>query len=121
MLVYLKSPMGYTQIGPYRIYGRKFAHGIFGHTNVPKKIYDKNKDILDEADYSQEWLEEKFGNVFPDISFKLSKLHSLTNKQLIDIARGIGINYINKNNKLNRKERYGICRSIYSTLKDKNV
>jgi len=115
MLVYLKSPMGYTQIGPYRIYGRKFAYGIFGSTDIPRTIYSENQNILDEADYTKEWLEEKFNIEFPNVSFKLSKLHNLTNKQLIDIARGVGIKYI-KNDKLNRKEKYAICRSIYNIL-----
>jgi len=115
MLAYLKSPMGYTQIGPYRIYGRKFAYGRFGSTDIPKKIYDEHKNILEEGEYTQDWLEEKFEIDFPSVSFKLSQLYKVAPRTLIKIARCVGIDYI-KNSRLTNAEKRALCRSIASKI-----
>ena len=73
MLVYLKNSMSYTVINDQRVYGRKFAYGSFGPANIPVNIYKEKRDILEEAEYTKEWLDNRFNYEFPNISFKLSQ------------------------------------------------
>lgn len=112
MLVYLKEPMGYTQIGNYRIYGRYFSYGTFGTTDIPWKLYIKHRSILEQALYTKEVLEEKFGGVFPDIEFRPSELRNLNSDDLIAIAHGIGIEYMKSRKKLEGYPKKVLCRHI---------
>ena len=115
MLVYLKTPMGYTQLGPYRIYGRKYAYGSFGSTDIPKGLYEENKNILEEAEYTGDWLSDRFDKYFPNIKFKLSELYRINNESLYEIAEGVGIKYLRKK-KLSVAEKRALCRSISNMI-----
>ena len=115
MLVYLKEPMGYTQIGPYRIYGRNFSSGLFGSCDIPRELYLANKNILEEAEYTPEWLEAKFGRKFPPISFKPSELSKLNIDELSKIAIAMGIKYKKPRNPT-LQDKNGLKRSILSKL-----
>ena len=115
MLVYLKQSMSYTTIDNKRVYGRKFAYGSMGPTDIPINIYRKNKDILDEAEYTKKWLEKKFDHEFPPISFKLSQLYSIDMNTLTKIARAVGIKYI-KNRKTTVYEKRTLCRIIQKII-----
>jgi hypothetical protein len=115
MLVYLKEPMGYTSIGPYRIYGKRFSNGAFGASIVPKELFQEHKDILEEAEYTKDWLEEKFGRTFPDISFRISELSKLEMPELIGIAHGLGIDF-KKKKSYTLQDKNGLKRSITNML-----
>ena len=111
MLVFLKNDMSYTLIDNKRIYGRKFAYGSFGPTDISINTYREKKNILDEAEYTREWLHKKFGNESPNISFKLSQLYQIDIDILIQIAKGVGIKYI-RNRKISVQEKRALCRAI---------
>ena len=111
MLVYLKSNMSYTVLGGQRVYGRKFAYGSLGPTDVSMDIYKENKDILEEAEYTKKWLDNKFGKEFPNISFKPSELYRLDMDVLTHIARGVGIKYFRRR-KTSIQEKRALCRAI---------
>ena len=112
MLVYLKSPMSYTVLNGQRVYGRKFAYGSLGPTDIPVNIYKEQKNILEEAEYTKEWLDNKYTYDFPNISFKLSQLYLLDIDTLIKIAYGVGIVYI-KPRKPSMQEK----RTLYRTIR----
>lgn len=111
MLVYLKEPMGYTQIDGFRVYGEKFAYGSFGSKDVPLSTYKKYEDILEEAEYTQEWLENRYGVEFPPISFKLSEIKKINMDVLSEIAQCVGIDYI-KSYRPTLKEKNALCKAI---------
>lgn len=118
MLVYLREPMGYTQLEGKRIYGRKYAYGSFGPADIPYKTYKANKGILIEADYTPEWLENKFGVEFPRVTFKVSDFSKMDFRLMADIANRMGVKYVwsasSKNPTL--KQRNALKRSIVSFL-----
>lgn len=119
MLVYLKQPMGYTSIDGKRIYGRHFCHGKFGPTDIPRKLYKKNIDILEEVEYNKEILEEYFPGVFPNISFKISKLYKLSNDEIVELAHALGIDFIyNRNKKMPTIVRRGLSKAVVRALTD---
>ena len=91
MLVYLREPMGYTELEGHRVYVRKYSYGSFGSTNIPVIIYKKYKDILEDAQYTQDWLEKKFNNKFPNISFDVNDLYKMNFKTMIDLAILMGV------------------------------
>lgn len=93
VLVYAKNPMGYMSLGPHRIYGKYFNYGRFGPSDIPRQMYKENKDILTEAEYTTEWLEEKFDKKFPQVSFKISEFYKVDIDTLIEIALLVGIKY----------------------------
>jgi len=115
MLVYLKSAMSCTVIDDKRVYGRKFAYGSLGPTDISIDIYNQNKDILEEAEYTKIWLDNKFGRQFPNISFKPSQLYGLNIKVLTQIAHGVGIKYL-LNRKTTVQEKRALCRAIKKTI-----
>lgn len=94
MLVYAKEPMGYLTIGPYRIYGKYFAYGRFGSTDIPRSVFKQHKSVLEEVEYTSEWFKNKFDTAFPDFSFKISEMWKLDFDVLIEVAKIIGIKYI---------------------------
>lgn len=112
MLVYAKNPMGYLSLGPHRIYGKYFNYGRFGPANIPKKLYRANKDILVEAEYTTEWLEEKFGGKFPELQFKLSEFWRVDTETLVELARLVGVDYINRRGKPTDLELRALRRAI---------
>lgn len=117
MLVFLKEPMGSSIIDGRRIYGRYFNYGKFGPTEIPKKTYINNKDVLEEAEYNKRILEEKFGGEFPDVKFKITKLIKLPFDKTIELAAALGIEYI-KSRKPSRGERLSLRRAIAHRLTD---
>lgn len=103
--------MSYTVLDGKRVYGRKFAYGSLGPTDISMNIYEDNKSILEEAEYTREWLSNKFGGEFPNISFKPSQLYSLHIDVLAKIAYGVGIKYLRKR-KISVQEKRALCRTI---------
>jgi len=118
MLVYLKEPMGYIALSGYRIYGRCYNYGNFGATNIPKALYIKNKNILDDATFTSEILLEKFNIDVPGLSFKISKIHLLDFDKLIELAYAFGIDYRIRKGKPNFSERLGLRKSVINHLTD---
>lgn len=117
MLVYLKEPMGYTQIDGYRIYGTKYAYGSFGPTDVPADLHRKHADILIDAKYTKQWLEEKFNKQFPSISFTVNDLYKMDFQAMVEIARLVGVKYAGTiNKKPTTRERHALRKSIVSFL-----
>lgn len=115
MLVYLKEPMGYTRIGPYRIYGRKFCNGAFGCAEVPRDLFTNHKHVLEEAEYTQEWLEERFGREFPPFAFRTSELSKFEMAELIGIAHGLGVAF-KKKKTYTLQDKNALKRSILAIL-----
>ena len=103
--------MSYTVLNGKRIYGKKFAYGSFGPTDISIDVYKEKKDILEEAEYTKEWLDNKFGNNFPNIAFKSSQLYRLDMDTLIQVAHGVGIKYLRRR-KISVQEKRTLCRAI---------
>ncbi len=120
MLVYLKEPMGYSEIAGQRIYGSKYARGTFGPRDIPWDLYQKNKEILAHAEYTDDWLSKKFSKQFPSISFTVDTLKDLDDSTLAELARLLGVRYINKayGRAMDLKERNAIIRSIILALNE---
>ena len=94
MLVHLKEDMAYTQLDQYRIYGMKFAYGSFGDTDIPWELYREHANILEEGFYTSDWLKNKYGRDFPSVIFKISEMRKLDFDTIIEIAKGLCINFI---------------------------
>jgi hypothetical protein len=103
--------MSYTVIDGKRVYGKKFAYGSFGPTDISFEVYENNSKILSEAYYTKQWLDKKYNMDFPDITFKLSDLYKIDIDTLIEISRCIGIKY-HKRRKTTVPEKKALCRSI---------
>lgn len=117
MLVYLKEPMGYTQLDGYRVYGRKYAYGSFGSTDLPVATYKKYKEILEDAPYTQGWLESKFNKSFDGYCFRIRDLYSMSFEDMIKLARLVGINYVERGrHEPTVKERNALRKSIVAFL-----
>lgn len=116
MLVYLKQPLGYTSIEDKRVYGKCYAYGAFGPTNISIKSYKEYENILVEAEYTKDWLDKNFNKNFPDVSFKLSELNKLDYKTLSTVAKLIGIKYHKERRKPGRAEMMALRRSVASVL-----
>jgi hypothetical protein len=115
MLVYLKNAMSYTVLDGKRIYGKKFAYGSFGPTDINIDTYMEKRDILEEAEYTKRWLDNKFNTNLPNVSFKLSELYNIDIKILSKIALCIGIKYF-KPRKVSIEEKKALCRAIKKIL-----
>jgi hypothetical protein len=111
MLVYLKEPMGYSMICGRRVYGECYAYGKFGSTVIPRSVYFANKERLEEAEITGEWLRSKTGCDFPAVSFRTTELGKLGFDLIIGIARGLGIKYIRKK-KITTEEKKALNRAI---------
>lgn len=114
MLVYLKESMGCSTVDGYKICGKYYAYGSFGPANIPRSVFIKNKDILEEVEMSQKWLYKKTGEHFP-LAFKTSTLRTLDFDTVIAIAKLLGIKYIKgKKNTVSQKAalRRAIIRKI---------
>ena len=94
MLVYLKEPMGCTEIDGYVICGKYYNYGRRGPANVPRKIYLKNKEILKEVPITGEWLSKAFNADFPSVKFTVTEMYRVNWPTLVEIARLRGIEYI---------------------------
>lgn len=117
MLVYLKEPMGYTQISEYRIYGKKYAYGSFGPTNIPYDLYKANYDILEDAHYTKRWLDSKFKREFPHISFTIQDLYKMDFSLMVEIAKLVGVKYTGSLKKEpTTSEKHALRKSIISFL-----
>ena len=117
MLVYLKEPMGYTELDGYRVYGCKYAYGSFGSTDLPMAIYKKYKDRLEHAQYTTEWLEKKFNRPFPKLAFTIDSLYKMDFLVLVEIAKLVGIDYrVRAKKNPTVIERNALRRSVISFL-----
>lgn len=116
MLVYHKEPMGYTSIGDKRIYGEYFNYGRFGPTDIPRSVFRKNKELLEEAEYNGEILGKMFGAEFPTVKFKLSEFWRVDFEVLIEIAKALGIKYLKNRKALTNIERRALRRGVLSKI-----
>lgn len=116
MLVYHKEPMGYTSIGGTRVYGKYFNYGNFGATDIPRSVFRKNKDLLEEVEYNENVLEEIFNCKFPAVRFKISELWRVDFKTLIQIAKALGIEYIKNNGNPTDIEKRALRRGVLSKI-----
>lgn len=121
MLVYHKEPMGYIQLGLQRVYGKHYCKGRFGPTDLDYNIWQNNKDILIEAEYTKEWLENKYKKEFPPIEFKISTLKNLDDRTLKQLAILVGVKFHNKwgSPRLDQQEKNAVIRSVTLALNDK--
>ena len=78
-------------------------------------IYKERKDILEEAEYTKDWLDNKFGVEFPNISFKPSRLYKIDMDILAQIAKGVGIKFLRKR-KTTVQEKRALCRAIQKAI-----
>lgn len=117
MLVYHKEPKGYMSFGSLRVYGRQYAYGTMGPTDVPKKIYDEYKRYFIDAEYTREWLERKYKHEFPDVKFTVDSLQRLKWNIMVRVAKGVGVEFAGRANvKPTVSERYALKKSILSYL-----
>lgn len=117
MLVYLKEPMGCSDVSGRRVYGRFYAYGSFGPTQIPRSVYFKNRDVLEEAQVTGEWLSERSGKIFPPVSFKTTELYLLDFNMLIQIAGLLGIKYI-RSRKPSTNEKKALGRSVVARIEE---
>ena len=109
--------MGITKIDGKDIYGKYYARGVFGPTSISRECFFIHKDILEEFEYTQDWLERKYSVPFPSISFTPKVFWTLDFKTVIDIARLVGIDYVSRGNKeYSDIERRALRRSILLKL-----
>lgn len=121
MLVYLKEPMGNTTLDGKTLCGKYYARGAFGPTKVSKDYFNKNKDRLEEFEYTQDWLERKYSKRFPPVSFTPSTFWTIDFKTVIDIARLVGIDYVSKGNReYSDIEKRALRRSILNKIEGAN-
>lgn len=119
MLVYFKEPMGYTVVDRFRIYGRKYAYGSFGSTDLPVDVYHEYRGLLEDAEYTTDWLEKKFKRQFPPISFTILHLYEMEDNRLIQLAGLVGVrSTYGKSQELTIKQRHALRKSIINFLND---
>lgn len=116
MLVYLKQPMGYTSVDNKRVYGKCYAYGAFGPTNISMEAYAEHKNILIEAEYTKDWLDKKYNEDFPDTTFKLSELNKIDYATLSKIANLVGIKHHKSRRKPTTSELIALRRSVAAAL-----
>jgi hypothetical protein len=113
MLVYLKEPMGYSTIEGKRVYGRYYSYGSFGPTDIPRKVYFKHRDVLEEVKVTGDWLSKKTGKVFPSVSFRTTRMSDdLDLETTIEIAELLGIKYI----RTKKTDRAALHRAIVKRI-----
>lgn len=98
MLVRLKEPMGYSTIDGRRVYGKHYAYGSFGPTKVPRRVYLKNRDVLEEVEITGEWLSKQTNKLFPDVKFLITRMSELTLEETLRIAELLDIKFIKTRN-----------------------
>jgi len=117
MFVYLKEPMGCTTLDGKTLCGKYYARGSFGPTSVTRDFFHKNKDRLEEFEFTSEWLSRKFSKQFPAVSFTPTTFWLIDFKTVIDIARLVGIDYVSKGNReYSDIEKRALRRSILSKI-----
>jgi len=107
--------MGYTTINSVRVYGKHFAYGKFGPTEMPFEVFKQNRNILCEVPITGKWLSKKFHKSFPDVVFKLSEMWKLDFDKTVQIARLLGIPYLSPK-KTTDSQRRALRRSIRIVL-----
>lgn len=108
--------MAHTLIDGKRVYGRRYAYGSMGPTNISINSYKLYKNILEEAEYTKSWLDNKYNKNFPDISFKLSKINKIDYSTLVKVANLIGIKYYKSHIKPTRGQLIVLRRSVATIL-----
>lgn len=117
MLVYLKEPMGKTEIDGYIITGEYYNYGKLGPANVPRKVFLKNISILIEVPITDKWLSEKFNKDFPEVKFTITQMFEMDWTTLVQIARLMGIPYIDSGRKAPSKEyRKALRKSVIGKI-----
>lgn len=117
MLVYARQPMGYTSICGKRVYGEYFSYGRFGTTEILHDVFRKYKEILVEAPITSDWLSVRFDTEFPEVSFTYEKMHEQVSFDvLVEVAKGIGIQYIKGGRKPTKIEKRALRRAIIKAI-----
>lgn len=111
MLVHLKEPMGSSTIDGHRVYGRFYAYGSFGPTHVSREVYFLNKQMLEEAEITSEWLTKKTGRQFPKVTFKTTEFHTVDFELIKEMGRLLGIKYVGRK-KTTKVERAAFRRAV---------
>lgn len=106
--------MGCSTIEGRRVYGRFYAYGSFGPVSIPRKLFLKHKEILEEVVISKRWLKEKTGKDFP-VEFKTSELYTFDFDTTINIAKLLGIEYI-RSRKPTSKEQAALRKAIITKI-----
>ena len=107
--------MGSSTIEGKRIYGRCYAYGSMGPTIIPRAVFFKNRDRLEEAEVTSSWIQKQTGNICPTVSFKTTELGKLDLNLTIEVAAALGINYI-KSAKVTTKEKVALRQAIVKTI-----
>lgn len=107
MLAYAKEPMGYTQVGAKRVYGKYYAYGSFGPTEIKWKDFRAHRDILEECPITTRWLNKKFNlDIKEEIIFRYEETYSyMSFSHMIVIAKALGIPYIKSRNSTTSEKR----------------
>jgi hypothetical protein len=106
--------MGRSIVDGHHVYGKFYAFGSFGPTNISRKTFLEHKGTLEEIEITQEWLLKKTGKRFPT-GFKTTELHSVDFDVVIKIASLLGIKYI-KSKKPSSIERSALRRSVIKSI-----
>lgn len=93
MYVYLKEPMAHAIIDGIALYGKYYARGSFGATNVSRQFYTKHKEVLEEFEITSEWLKRKFNKEFPSLAFTPKNFWTIDFHTVVEFARLLGIDY----------------------------
>lgn len=117
MLVYLKEPMGRTELDGHVVCGEYYNYGRLGPANIPRRVYLKHREVLKEVPITSEWLSKSFNRPFPPVKFTVDEMHKVNWSTLVQIARLMGIEYIgdvrHKSTELQRRAlRRGVLKRI---------
>jgi hypothetical protein len=117
MLVHTREPMGYMSVDGKRVYGESYCYGRFGPTEISHESYRKHRESLTEAPITSEWLTERFGVAFPEVSFTYEKMHEQVSfDTLIVVARLVGIEYVKGRKKPTKAEKRALRRAIIRAI-----
>lgn len=94
MLVYLKQPMGYTEIEGKRIYGKFYNYGRMGPTKASKEFYWRNKEYLIPVFWDSDTITKVIGRQCPAITpFTYSNMSELTEEEIKSLCAYFSIDY----------------------------
>jgi hypothetical protein len=110
--------MGSSQIDGRRVYGKFYAYGSMGPTRIPRGIFKENRDILEEAEFTSDWINSRTGGkLSSNIKFKSYTLKKYNWDILVEIARVLNIKFV----KQKRDDSYikrSLIRSILIKLEE---
>lgn len=103
MLVFYAYPYGSTIFNGRRIYGYLERHGP---VVVPWEVYKANQDVLIQASYDKDILEDMFPDkTFPELSFTYHEIRFLSWEQMCSLCKALGFTTNRSNASRRRKLR----------------